>query len=157
MTHDAPTLDDPAVALATLWHAVAPRMSGLPIFNPALELQTTAFRRHGPWTVGIVVTPWFMNVVAIPDQVLHLPPPGGAAVVPLPGGDVGATVADLDGFGRFAAASLFSPMDEFTDPAVTQAVAEAALEALFRAADEAAAPASRRDLLFGLGAGKPGP
>jgi len=163
MTHDAPTsvTDDPAAVLATLWRAVAPRMSGLPICNPALEVQTTAFRRHGPWTVGVVVTPWFMNVVAIPDATQPLPPPGAATAVALPGGTVDATVADLDGIGRFAAASLFSPMDEFNDPAVTQAVAEAALDTLFQAPDETApstaTSASRRNLLFGLGARKPPP
>jgi [NiFe] hydrogenase assembly HybE family chaperone len=65
--------DDLASRLAAIWKAIAPRMADLPIYNLKLTVQTTEFRTHGPWTVGVVVTPWFMNVVAVPDDPAVLP------------------------------------------------------------------------------------
>jgi [NiFe] hydrogenase assembly HybE family chaperone len=150
MTHDgSPVGIDPAPRLAALWQAIAPRMADLPIYNPKLTVQTTDFRRHGTWTVGIGVTPWFMNVVAIPDDPATLPAPGGTMAIALPGCEIEAIVSDLDGFGRIACASLFSPMDAFDDPAVTAATAMAALNALFGVANAPAPALDRRRLFFG--------
>jgi len=140
---------DPAPRLAALWQAIAPRMAELPIYNPKLIVQTTDFRRHGTWTVGVAVTPWFMNVVAIPDDPAAVPLPGGSVAVALPGGEIEAIVSDLDGFGRIASASLFSPMDAFDDPAVTGVTALAALNTLFGIAEEPAPALDRRRLFFG--------
>ncbi len=140
---------DPAPRLAALWQAIAPHMADLPIYNPKLTVQMTEFRRHGPWTVGVAVTPWFMNVVAIPDDPAAVPLPGGSVAIALPGAEIEATVSDLDGFGRIASASLFSPMDVFDDPAVTGVTALAALNALFGLQDEPAPALDRRRLFFG--------
>jgi [NiFe] hydrogenase assembly HybE family chaperone len=141
-------------ALARLWRGIAPRMADLPIYNPALEVAATPFRRHGAWAVGVVVTPWFMNLVAVPDDPSALPAPGAETTLDLPCGEIGAVAAALEGFGRFASASLFSPMDRFADAEAARAVAEAALGAVF--GDEAvqrdaafAAPMDRRRMLFG--------
>jgi [NiFe] hydrogenase assembly HybE family chaperone len=142
-----PRTGDPAPRLAALWQAVALRMVDLPIYNPKLTVQTTEFRRHGAWTVGVAVTPWFMNVVAIPDDPAAVPLPGASVTIALPGGEIDAVVSDLDGFGRIACASLFSPMHEFDDPAVTGITAVAALNALFGVRDEPAL--DRRRLFFG--------
>ena len=141
--------DDPAPRLAALWQAIAPRMADLPVYNPRLTVQTTEFRRHGAWTVGVAVTPWFMNVVAIPDDPAAVPLPGGSVAIALPGGEIEAIVSDLDGFGRIASASLFSPMEAFDDPAVTAVTAVAALNALFGIEDEPAPALDRRRLFFG--------
>jgi [NiFe] hydrogenase assembly HybE family chaperone len=142
--------NDLAPRLAALWQLVAHRMADLPIYNPKLAVQTTEFRRHGPWSVGIVVTPWFMNVVAVPDDPTLLPPSVATLTLALPAGEIEAIAADLDGFGRLAAASLFSPMDAFDDPAVTAATAQAALAALFQPTDEPphAPPLDRRRLFL---------
>jgi [NiFe] hydrogenase assembly HybE family chaperone len=133
-------------------------MADLPIYNPKLAVQATEFHRHGPWSVGVVVTPWFMNVVAVPDDPALLPSPGATVTLALPIGEIEAIVADLDGFGGFAAASLFSPMDAFDDPAVTAATAQAALAALFQSADEPprAPSLDRRRLFFGSASAEAG-
>jgi [NiFe] hydrogenase assembly HybE family chaperone len=138
-----------ASRLASVWQAVAVRMANLPVYNPKLTVQTTAFRRYDPWSVGVIVTPWFMNVVAVPDDPAALPPSGATVTVKLPAGPIEAIASDLDGFGRLAAASLFSPMDAFDDPAVTAATAQAALAALFQPAEEPPrAPVLDRRRLF---------
>src|SRR3954452_20881426 len=143
--------DELASRLTALWQAIAVRMADLPVYNPKLTVQTTAFRRHGSWYVGVVVTPWFMNVVAVPGDPAALPPSGATVIVPLPAGSIEAIAADLDGFGRLATASLFSPMDAFAAPAVTAATAQAALDALFQSDDAPPRPLSldRRRLFFG--------
>lgn len=149
---------DPGVRLVALWREVALRMADLPIVNPRLAVAATAFERCGAYRIGVVTTPWFMNAVAVPDDPAALPGPGLAVEVPLPEGVMDATVAELDGFGRFAAASLFSPMDDFGDPNEARGVAEAALAALLAPPAEPAPPkppaafakaVDRRALLFG--------
>lgn len=145
---------DPGARLVALWQGVAARMADLPIYNPRLDVHTTAFRRHGAWRIGVVTTPWFMNVVAVPDVVEALPPAGHEVAIELPDGVLDAIAADLDGFGRLAMASLFSPMDDFADTEATMAVAEAALEELLAPPPPPPKPAmavavDRRALLFG--------
>jgi [NiFe] hydrogenase assembly HybE family chaperone len=144
---DRPVADEIGPRLVALWRVVALRMAGLPVYNEALTVQATAFRRHGAWAIGVVVTPWFMNVVAVPDDAAALPSPGACVSVAVPAGEIEAVVADLEGFGRLGLASLFSPMDAFDDPAVTEVTALAALDALFEA--PGGAVVDRRRLFFG--------
>lgn len=158
-------------ALAEIYAGIAERsMRDLPVYNPALGVEAVGFRAEAERVVGIVVTPWFMNLVVVaapggPD--LPARPVGSAIEHRFPGGDFGFTVGALDGFGRLDSASLFSPMFEFDDPAVVRAVAEAALAEILTAptpavetettaatSAEAAGPAAdpaidRRALLFG--------
>lgn len=152
MTAEAAASDiDPGPALAALWRAVAGRMADLPVYNPRLDVRATRFRRCGDWRVGVVVTPWFMNAVAVPDRPEALPAPGSTVEVPLPEGVMDAVVAALDGFGPVALASLFSPMDDFDAAETAFAVAEAALDELLRPPPAPlAAPVDRRGVLFGF-------
>ncbi|MDR2838018.1 MAG: [NiFe]-hydrogenase assembly chaperone HybE, partial [Azonexus sp.] len=55
--------EDPSVLLTThyreLWQT---QMRGLPFVNPALQVEAPGFVRHaGDW-LGVVVTPWFLNL-----------------------------------------------------------------------------------------------
>ena len=140
----------------SLWQEIAPRMADLPIYNPRLQVQSTEFRPHENWHIGIVTTPWFMNVIALPQDPTTLPQAGETVTIALPVGPLPAIVTRLEGVAPFAAASLFSPMDEFDDPDVTRRVAEAALVCLFEPEQPPPAPepprssrVDRRSLLFG--------
>lgn len=42
------------------------RMRGLPLLNPALEVAAVGFRQHEGRGIGIIVTPWLMNLVMLP-------------------------------------------------------------------------------------------
>ena len=56
--------------IAARYRAIAEGpMAGLPVCNPALRVADVGFRAHHGRAVGIVVSPWFMNVVAaaLPD------------------------------------------------------------------------------------------
>lgn len=131
-----------------------------PVFNPALRVEAIGFRRVAGRIVGVLATPWFLDLVVAADpdgEALREAPRGAAVVHDLPGGDFSCVVGEIEGFGRLDSASLFSPMFDFDDPAVVRAVAEAVLdEVLTLVATEptetaAASGFDRRALLFGRG------
>lgn len=158
-----PEEDDVGARLVALWQGVAPAMADLPIYNPRLDVRATRFIAYGGWRVGVVTTPWFMNVVALPDAPETLPSQGSNIVVALPAGDLEAIVGKLEGFGPVATASLFSPMENFDDAGIAGDVAHAALAHLFEPPAEpepvpepprAPSAVDRRSLLFGRRGGE---
>ncbi|PJG53353.1 hydrogenase formation protein HupJ [Bradyrhizobium forestalis] len=108
-------------------------MRDLPIYNDALEVEAVGFRRFNGTIVGIMVTPWFMNVM-MPASAA-----GQSSGAPLrirfPAGDIEFTLSEVGQVGRIASCSLFSPMSEFADMAAARATAEAALAELMLPAD----------------------
>ena len=155
MTEDA----DPRIAaLAQALEAryldiAATHMAGVPICNPALSVAAEGFRRHSGRAVGIVVTPWFMNVVALDIPGEPPAPParaGESRKLALPCGEMELIVGDLPGVGRIDSCSLFSPMQDFADMAAALDAARAAISALFEPEPPAPAPAmDRRAFLRG--------
>jgi [NiFe] hydrogenase assembly HybE family chaperone len=141
----AVAITDIPARLGACYRAIAAGpMAGLPICHPRLGVAALGFRRVGEQAVGVVVTPWFMNIVAAPLATIPPAPLGATVQLALPAGAFDLIVGDLAGFGRLDAASLFSPMHEFADMAAAVETAESAAAALF------AAPAlDRRSLLRG--------
>ncbi len=107
-------------------------MKDVPICNEDLSVAATDFRPWGKWAVGIVVTPWFMNIVAAPfaDAAAVGAAPGTTQSLGLPAGMVEFLAADLDGFARLLMCSLFSPMQDFVDQEAALATARTALDVL---------------------------
>lgn len=137
-------------------HIAATRMAGVALCHPLLQVAAVGFRPDaagGAW--GVLLTPWFMNLVWLPE-------PGDTAPALAPGSTrqrvLGTDCFEMvgvheDGVGAFEACSLFSPMHEFANQAAALATAEAALQHL---RPETVAPmpsplATRRRLLLGLG------
>ncbi|EHR70477.1 (NiFe) hydrogenase assembly chaperone, HybE family [Burkholderiales bacterium JOSHI_001] len=138
------------------------RMAGLPMLHPKLKVQALGFQEldDEPLAWGILVTPWFMNL-------MRLPLADGAAVLPV--GEVaerdvgpqrmqfiGANEPAIGGCGRYEMCSLFSPMNEFIDHEAAVATAREVL-ALLRPTPAAAIAAplevpARRGFLFGRSA-----
>lgn len=145
--------------LADHYRRVHDAMRDLPICNPMLDIEAIGFRPYGDYALGVVLTPWFMNLTVCAAGAEELPPQplGDTAHWPLPAGRVGFIVGRLEGFGRVDSCSLFSPMDDFADHAAARAVAIAALDELFesgssdRREDDGRKRAmlDRRALLFG--------
>lgn len=150
------SLADPGAGLrAAFARIAATRMADLPLLNPRLEVATVGFVPWDDAQVGVLVTPWSINLVAVaaaPDS-LRL------AVDTrrrwrFPSGDyelMGGAEAEC---GCFQFCSLFSPVQEFPDQATALATARATLAALFAApaaAPRAATPVrtDRRGFLFG--------
>ena len=158
----ADLIADEAVAdrLEGFWREAESRMAGLPVYNPALSVMATPSRRFGGFRFSVVVTPWCMNVVALPDSDIDLPPDGVMLRLDLPAGSVDFVIASMDDGSRYGAASLFSPMADFEDQVAAEAVAFAALDELLREAEPSevgplSASLDRRRLI-GLGRGGQG-
>lgn len=158
MTLDAHTRDPApdAVAwgerLAAAYRDIGDRaMRDLPIYNDALDVEAIGFRRFEGAVIGIMVTPWFMNVVMPADQIARAVS-GSSLRVRLPAGEIELALSEVQPIGRIASCSLFSPMFGFADMAAARATAEAALAELMLPADNRAAATStidRRNFLRG--------
>jgi len=119
--------------LAALYRDIhASAMRDAPICNDALEVEAIGFRDHAGYVFGVVVTPWFLNLVAVRSDADDAPAlPAVALRLRFPAGDMAFTVSGLAGFGPLASCSLISPMAEVVDQEAARAAAWAALDALF--------------------------
>ena len=129
------------------------RMAGLPLLHPGLRVQAVGFEPMDDGSaLGVLLTPWFMNLVRFPLEACASEEGVGRARSMQLGGEplhfIGAFEA---GFGAYHACSLFSPMFEFADQPAALATAQAVLDIL-RPACVAAAPPARRHFLFGRSA-----
>jgi [NiFe] hydrogenase assembly HybE family chaperone len=125
------------------------RMRDMPVLNPALAVRALGFNRYKPDWVGVLITPWFMNVLLMPGAESRwlTQAPGCKFEQAFPYGSFEFVVAEEVQLGRYAQCSLFSPMFQFADQAAAVAAAESALQALL--AVPAPRAISRRDLLRG--------
>jgi [NiFe] hydrogenase assembly HybE family chaperone len=127
-------------ALAAFYRAAEPAMRDLPIYNAALKVAAIGFRALDDCAFGVVVTPWFMNLVRLPlDPRATALSQGDAVARSLPAGTLEFTVGRLDGFGAIESCSLFSPMFGFADQPAAETAAAAALEAVLDPQFDAAA------------------
>jgi [NiFe] hydrogenase assembly HybE family chaperone len=111
-------------------------MADAPICNPALDVACVGFSVWGDQNLGVLLTPWFMNLILAPVSFT------GTQGVAFPCGVIAFRLSELPGFGPVAMCSLFSPMDDFGDQEAAIATAQAALDGIFdpRLLDGAPAP-----------------
>ena len=134
----------PAVALERAFETVRrERMHDVPVLNAALAVEAVGFRAWREHWLGILITPWFMNLVLMPRVAAAWHPIGEREsrhhVFP-------AGVFEFIGgreptLGDYQSCSLFSPMFEFADQREARSTALAALDALFDPASREAASA----------------
>ncbi len=108
------------------------QMQGIPLLNPALHVQTIGFQRYQERTVGIVITPWLMNLVLLPAEGeewsdLKL---GDKTSHRFPANEFRFMVNEIDGIGIYQSHSLYSPMHEFMDQDHAVAAAESFMQTL---------------------------
>jgi [NiFe] hydrogenase assembly HybE family chaperone len=167
-------MPDPSARLTAAFRKVAARMQGLALVNPALEVEAVGF---APWErhwLGVMVTPWFMNLTLLPrDPVAWYPlAQGSKRRYAFPAGTYEFVGANDPAIGDFQVCSLFASLLEFDDQATARLVAALAREALFDPANAEApaagspgplarlqeqfdAPVSKRDFLRGRATGGP--
>ena len=149
------------------------RMADVPVLHPALQVQAVGFALEPgeeaepiiAW--GVLITPWFMNLIRLPLRSAELLAPGSDAVREMGGQPldfIGAQEPWLgDGtLSRYELCSLFSPMFEFADQAAAVATAVEVLRLLrapkpvpaaaVQPAPPMAAVPARRGFLFGRSA-----
>ncbi len=134
------------------------RMADVPILNKALSVASVGFRDIDDGCIGVLVTPWFMNLMLVPADETSWAEldPGTEVMQTLPSGDYEFIVGREDGIGTYQMCSLFSPMFEFADQATAIAAAEAAIDEAMTPPDDekpVPKPLSRRDLLRGFAGG----
>jgi [NiFe] hydrogenase assembly HybE family chaperone len=141
------------------------RMAGVPILNTALKVAAVGTQRFGADWLTILVTPWCMNIMLLPDGGKGETWPDWQAGVTLrrslPGGVFSFICGEEAALGRYLMCSLFSPMHEFADQEAVLATAEAALRELITPAVDTAAQMAveprpeatsrSRRAMFGLG------
>lgn len=132
------------------------RMMGLPILNPALQVQAVGFRLLHGHNAGILITPWFMNLLVLPPEGDSLADaePGDKRSFDFPSGPCEMEVCEEEMLGRYLSRSLFSPMGGFVDQQQVVASAESIMERIMTPAEPASQEAQpepgRRALLRGL-------
>jgi [NiFe] hydrogenase assembly HybE family chaperone len=133
--------------LLEAYTAAAARMRSLPVYNDKLDIRIVGLQNWQDALLGIAATPWCMNILMVPEDREHPPMEGTTRDVEFPSGSYRFVAGTLAGVGPIESCSLFSPMEQFDDPAV---VAEVARHALRELLNEPEAPAiSRRGFLRG--------
>lgn len=128
------------------------RMVGIPVLNPRLEVEAVGFGEQLPGPLlGVLITPWFMNLVRLPRVPAQAPGSLGRSVSHELGEHrVEFTTAHQDTLGAFEVCSLFSPVLQFADQEAARATAREVLRELGLAEEPVARPGavSRRGFLF---------
>lgn len=152
-------------ALVALYqHIAATRMQGVPLLHPALQVAAVGFQDEPevdtalPAAMGVLLTPWFMNLVWLPLARLERPDRLGQSSARHVGSECFAFIGMHDeGLGSYAACSLFSPVLVFEDQAAALATAHSVLQQLRPPVVAAVAPVAvpaRRSFLLGRGAAR---
>ena len=131
-------------------------MRGLPILNARLDVTAVGFREFDGHAVGVLVTPWFMNLMLLPGSAQWSElPQGSVAAVEFPGSNIEFNVSHDEDVGTLLSAALFSSVADFPDQETATAVASEVLRQLLQPdperAEDRAPVMSRRELFAGLG------
>ena len=154
-----PCANDPAEFLAAHYRKVwETRMRDLPFVNPALAVEVMPFRDCGGDWIGVVITPWFLNLLLRSGggRLWGDIPAGERRYVDLPCGTLQFIADDDPDIGPYQYCPLIAPVSAVPDMETARRAAADALEAVFTAPAEAvasgpapagtqaAAPVSRR-------------
>ena len=142
-------------------------MADVPILNTALSVEAVGFVPHsdGDHLVGVLITPWFMNLMLVPADAdaSVAESPGETSLRAFPAAEFEFIAGFEDGFGAYRMCSLFSPMFDFADHEAATQTAVAVMDGIMKPKEQArtAAPAvgqpmSRRELFRQLAGGEPG-
>lgn len=117
------------------------RMAGVPVIHPDIQVNADYFVPWGDDYLGVLITPWFMNLVLLPgneeraalvnarrigSKLTHIFPSGGYEFI----------VAHEESLGCYQSCSLFSPMFDFQDQAAALDTAVHVLQELMNADNE---------------------
>lgn len=119
-----------------IWHA---KMRDMPMVNKALRVQAVGFKLHEGRPLGVLVSPWFMNLMMLPGEEDDWSAlvPCEKELIAFPSGIYEFIHNVRDQAGGYKACSLFSPMNEFSTHAQAIEVARAVITALFDEANRA--------------------
>lgn len=156
MTDSPSMLERRAAALEDAFRVIeCTRMQGLPMLHPGLQVEALGFAPlvcaqpepeaepqafDGRAALGILITPWFMNLILLPQDDAPALAVGRVRACVIGGARFEFIGAHEESFGAYAICSLFSPMFEFADHAAARATAEEVLKMLRAVAEPAPSP-----------------
>ncbi|WP_439525339.1 [NiFe]-hydrogenase assembly chaperone HybE [Roseovarius mucosus] len=114
-----------------VWHG---KMRDVPIVNKLLHVQAVGFHVHEGRPIGVLISPWFMNLVVLAGEGEDWSTlvPGTKEVIGFASGEYEFIHNVREMVGGYKACSLFSPMGEFRSQAQAVDVARAVMVALFQ-------------------------
>lgn len=128
-----PRDDDPTAFLEAHYrHVWQTRMHDLPFVNAALAVEAIGFARHqGDW-LGVVITPWFLNLYLVSGggALWGDIPAGVRRYLNLPCGTLQFIADDDPDIGPYQYCPLIAPVSDLPDMATARTVAADALRAV---------------------------
>lgn len=116
------------------------RMADIPVLNKELSVDAFGFESQDGYHFGVLLTPWFMNLVLIPTQengdALDDSQVGSKTFRILPSGRFEFIAGYEEKIGMYLSCSLFSPVFEFADQQAAVETALAILEQVNTPIDE---------------------
>jgi [NiFe] hydrogenase assembly HybE family chaperone len=119
--------------IATYRETVQPKMCGLPMYNAALRIEAVGFALRDGRLSGVLLTPWCMNLVLLPDEsdAWHKLPPGKTVAVEFPSGNHSCLLSAVEGVVPHLSLPLFTTVQDFADQDTARRVALEALRLLY--------------------------
>lgn len=119
-----------------IWHA---KMRDVPMVNKLLSVEAVGFEIIDGRPLGVLISPWFMNLVMLPAEGEDWSDliAGAKELIGFPSGDYEFIHNTRETIGGYKACSLFSPMGEFKSQLQAQEVARAIMIALFDSENQA--------------------
>jgi [NiFe] hydrogenase assembly HybE family chaperone len=114
------------------------RMRDIPVCNPALRVEAVGFRQWEEYYLGVMVTPWFMNLMLLPlhPESTVSAAEGSKQLHCFPSGRYEFIHGRETELGDYQVCSLFSPMYEFAEQQSAVDTAHQVLAALMDASHQ---------------------
>jgi [NiFe] hydrogenase assembly HybE family chaperone len=108
------------------------RMQGLPFVNTKLDVEAIGFREFQDFELGVLISPWFMNLVILPNAGLDDRLEQGRKIrVRLPSEVVEFMSVQDEEIGLYLSAVLFSSVMDFPDQETAKSIAQQVMQDLF--------------------------
>lgn len=112
-------------------------MRDLPVYNHNLEVEAVGFQPTEEGWLGVLITPWFINAILLPEQRSASSVPLGEKIThELASGEHVFSVGEDDELGRYDFITLASPTLKYNSQQVARAAAQKALTKLLTPVDE---------------------
>ena len=121
--------ENPSAELERIYEQVYREfMQEVPVVNHAIQVEAINFSEwEGHW-LGVMLTPWFMNILVIPKTGSPWPKmevaKGNEVMLSFPQGDYKFSPRDDEGIGSYLSCSLASPVNDWKSHAEAKRTAE---------------------------------
>jgi [NiFe] hydrogenase assembly HybE family chaperone len=125
-------------------------MRGLPVVNKALAVEAVGFHDYSDHQLGVLITPWFMNLILLPGtDGWSSKSQGDMSSIDFPSGQIEFAVSHDKMLGTYLSAVLFRSVTDIADQVTARKLAHEVLGDLMKPPRNERT-VSRRDLLTGL-------